>query len=49
MDLECPICLEIIEIKNPEIGEETVCPACGATLEIHKYQGKWELWEIEKD
>jgi len=49
MNMECPICLERIDIKNLEVGEEITCPACGAKLEIHQYQGEWELWEIEKD
>ncbi len=49
MNMECPICLEKIDIKNLEVGEEVTCPACGAKLEIHKYQGEWELWEIDED
>ena len=49
MELECPICLEMIKIKNLEEEEQVMCPACESELELHRYGDTWELWEIEEE
>jgi len=49
MEVECPICLETIEVENAEIGEEIMCSVCGTVLEIRECCEMWILWEIERD
>ena len=38
---ECPYCDEVIEVEEPALNKEMVCPHCGSKLLLVSLDGVW--------
>jgi WD40 repeat protein len=39
LNIQCPFCMSVCEIKQSNLGSEIFCPDCGATLQVNPFTG----------
>ncbi|KYC44718.1 MAG: hypothetical protein APG10_01470 [Candidatus Methanofastidiosum methylothiophilum] len=47
-EIDCPVCLEVIEFKELKDGLNIECPFCGEELILINFEEEWELIEKEE-
>lgn len=47
-EIDCPVCLEIIEFKELKDGLNIECPYCSEELILINFENEWELIEKEE-
>ena len=47
-EIDCPVCLEVIEFKEVKDGLNIECTFCGEELILINFEEEWELIEKEE-
>lgn len=47
-EIDCPVCLEVIEFKEVKDGLNLECPFCEEELILINFEDEWELIEKEE-
>ncbi len=47
-EIDCPVCLEVIDFKEVKDGLNLECPFCGEELILINFEDEWELIEKEE-